>query len=93
MGAFAIILVVLSNDIMTVWLGAEFAQCSAPVLVLLAIGVLVNSLAQVPFALVQAAGRPDVTAKFHLAELVPYLSLMVQRRICWVGDTGGSCES
>ena len=32
-----------------------------------------NSLAQVPFALLQGVGRPDLTARFHLLELPCYL--------------------
>ena len=39
----------------------------------MAIGIFINSLAWVPFALVQGAGRPDLTAKLHLSELPLYL--------------------
>lgn len=55
------------------WLGPKFALESTRVLQWLAIGVLVNSMAQVAFTLVQGAGRPDVTAKLHLIELPLYL--------------------
>jgi len=55
------------------WLGTDFAQHSFRVLQWLALGVLVNSLAQIPFVLVQGAGRPDLTAKLHLIELPCYL--------------------
>lgn len=58
------------------WLGAEFAQNSTCVLQWLAVGVFINSLAQVAFALIQGAGRPDLTAKLHLIEL-PFYLLMV----------------
>ena len=56
------------------WLNAEFAQNSTLVLQWLAVGVLFNSLAQIPFVLLQSAGRPDITAKIHLIELL---------FICW----------
>jgi O-antigen/teichoic acid export membrane protein len=39
----------------------------------LSVGVLFNSLAQIPFVLLQGAGRPDITAKIHLLELPFYL--------------------
>jgi O-antigen/teichoic acid export membrane protein len=55
------------------WLNAEFEQNSTQVLQWLSVGVLFNSLAQIPFALLQGAGRPDVTAKIHLIELPCYL--------------------
>jgi O-antigen/teichoic acid export membrane protein len=55
------------------WLNAEFAQNSTHVLQWLAVGVLFNSLAQIPFVLLQGAGRPDITARIHLIELPCYL--------------------
>ena len=68
-----LLIVVLSREGLTFWIGPEFARNSAKVLQWLAIGVFLNSLAQVPFALIQGAGRPDLTAKLHLIELPFYL--------------------
>ena len=42
----------------------------------LAIGVFLNSLANVPFGLVQSVGRPDLTAKSHMIELPFYLFIL-----------------
>jgi O-antigen/teichoic acid export membrane protein len=69
-------LVAFAHEALSLWLGAEFGSKSTTVLQWLAVGVLINSLAQVPFALVQAAGRPDLTAKLHLIELPVYLVAM-----------------
>jgi O-antigen/teichoic acid export membrane protein len=66
---------VLGRSALGIWLGAAFAQKSTTVLQLLAIGIFVNSLAQVPFWQIQAANRPDLAAKVHLAELPCYLLL------------------
>jgi O-antigen/teichoic acid export membrane protein len=68
-----LMIIVLAQDGLRLWLGIEFAQNSFRVLQWLAVGVLVNSLAQVPFALLQGIGRPDLTAKLHLIELPVYL--------------------
>ena len=68
--------VALAQDGLKLWLGAEFAQHSYRVLQLLAIGVFINSLALVPFALLQGVGRPDVTATLHLIELPLYLGVL-----------------
>jgi len=68
-----LILIALGHDGLRLWLGSEFARHSAPVLQILAIGILINCVAFVPFALIQGAGRPDLTAKLHLAELPLYL--------------------
>jgi len=73
---FAFVTVALAPQGLNLWLGAEFAKKSAPVLQWLTAGVLMNGLAQVPFAQVQAAGRPDLTAKLHLLELPVYLVLL-----------------
>jgi O-antigen/teichoic acid export membrane protein len=65
--------VTLAPEGLSLWLGAEFAQQSTPVVRWLAVGVFLNALSQVPSALLQAIGRPDLTAKLHLVELPPYL--------------------
>ncbi|GAB6042975.1 flippase [Endothiovibrio diazotrophicus] len=61
---------------LALWLGGEFPQRSAGVVQWLALGVLLNGLANVPFALVQGAGRADLTARLHLLELPLYLPLL-----------------
>ncbi len=63
---------------LALWLGSEFAQRTSYVLPILALGVFGNGLAGVPFALIQAAGRPDLTAKLHLAEAPIYFAA------CWL---------
>ena len=68
--------VALAEDGLKLWLGAEFAQHSFRVLQFLAVGVFINSLAQVPFSLLQGVGRPDLTATLHLIELPLYLGLL-----------------
>jgi O-antigen/teichoic acid export membrane protein len=68
--------VALAQDGLKLWLGAEFAQQSFRVLQWLAVGVFINSLAYVPFAFLQGAGRPDLTAIVHLIELPLYLGLL-----------------
>lgn len=69
LGPTVIIVITLARDILQLWLGSAFAAESTLILQILAVGVLVNSLAHVPYSLIHALGRPDLTAKFHLAEL------------------------
>jgi O-antigen/teichoic acid export membrane protein len=75
---FPIILVIvtLANDGLRIWLGAEFANNSTDVLRWLAVGVFISSLAVLPWVLIQGAGRPDLTAKFHMIELTLYLPIL-----------------
>ncbi len=70
-------LVVLGPDLLTVWMGGGFARQTSVVLQILALGVLANGLAYVPYNMLQALGRPDLTGKFHLLELPPYIVLCV----------------
>ena len=75
---FPVVLVtmVFAGDGLRIWLDQEFALNGAAVLQWLAAGVLINSVAFIPFAFVQGAGRPDLTAKLHLAELPVYLLVL-----------------
>jgi len=55
------------------WLGPSLAEISAPVGRILLLGVWANGLALIPYVLLRGQGRPDLTAKFHLLELLPYI--------------------
>jgi O-antigen/teichoic acid export membrane protein len=70
-------LVVLGTDPLRLWMGPSFAEQASPVLKILAVGLLPNALAYVPYNLLQAAGRPDLTGKFHMLELPIYVVLCV----------------
>ena len=76
--------IVMAENGLRFWLGPEFAEHSTRVLQWLAAGVFINCLAQVPFALVQGVGRPDLTAKLHLMELPGYLLAL-----WWLSRTHG----
>ena len=65
--------IALAPEVLALWLGADFARQSTRVMQWLALGVLLNGLAQVPSALMQGVGRPDLTAQLHLVELPLYL--------------------
>ena len=75
---FPLMLVIMSfaYDGLELWLGTEFAENGFRILQWLTVGVFVNSLARVPFALIQGAGRPDIIAITHLLELPLYLVLL-----------------
>jgi len=72
-GVAVVVICLFAEEILQIWLGADFVRESTVVLRLLAVGVLVNSLAYAPFALLQGIGRPDLPAKFHLIELPIYI--------------------
>jgi O-antigen/teichoic acid export membrane protein len=71
-----LLIITFANKGMSLWLGVKFAENSTLILQLLAIGVLFNCLAYIPFAFLQGIGRPDITAKVNLIELPIYLLFM-----------------
>lgn len=73
----AFIVFTFAPEILRLWLGVAFAQRSTPVMRWLMAGILMNSIAQMPFAMIQGLGRSDLTAKVHLIEAPLYLVLLV----------------
>ena len=70
-------LVAAGDIVLDLWLGGDFAKNSTTVLQILAIGLLVSSTARVSGNVIQAAGRPDLTAKLFLIELPIYIGALV----------------
>lgn len=69
------VLVSFAPEILKVWMGSSFAQNAELVFEILSIAFLINSVAQLPFTAIQAAGRSDLTGKTHLVELPIYILL------------------
>jgi len=71
---------IFAKDGLALWINEEFSQNGYRVAQFLAIGVFINSFGHLSQALIQGYGRPDLTAKLHLAELgvyVPYLWFLI----------------
>lgn len=78
-----LIAMVFAKPLLTLWLGQKFALLTLPVFQILLVGVLANSAAHVPYALLQALGRSDLTAKIHLAELPVFVGLLLWAVSIW----------
>ncbi|CAM2785331.1 Membrane protein involved in the export of O-antigen and teichoic acid [Flavobacterium succinicans] len=61
---------------LTIWLGKNFAEHSWVIASILAIGLLFNSLAQVPHTAIQASGDVKITSIIHLSEFIFYIPLL-----------------
>ena len=68
-----LIFVTFAQEGLTLWLGDEFSIEGAIVLKWLIIGGLMSSFSYFPFAVLHAAGRPDLTAKVHFIEALIYI--------------------
>lgn len=64
--------ILFAPEILSWWVGPAFSAHSTLVLRWLAVGVFVNCMARLPYTMLQSAGRPDLTAKLHMMELLPY---------------------
>ncbi|MBM4168828.1 MAG: flippase [Ignavibacteria bacterium] len=82
-----LVLVAFSDVILTLWMGSDFSAQSAPVLKILAVGVLFNALAQIPVTVLLGIGRPDVPPKLLLIE-IPLMLLMLVLLIPRYGIVG-----
>lgn len=73
---FALFFAGFAEEILNLWLGGSFAASSSLVFQILILGLVFNSVAQVPFASIQASGNSKATALLHLIECLPYLVLL-----------------
>ena len=67
---------IFAASFLRLWIGHDFAVFSAPVAKILFVGAWWNGLAFIPYTLLQGQGRPDLTAKAHAAEVVPFVGLL-----------------
>jgi len=76
MGPLIVILILFSGNILQIWIGSEIAEKSMLPMQILAVGVLVVSLSNIPLMLLQGVGRPDIPTKFLLLETPIYILLL-----------------
>jgi O-antigen/teichoic acid export membrane protein len=82
------------------WAGPTYAAHSWAPLMILLVGGAANSMAHVPRTLLPALGRPDLVARIHIAQLIPYLVLgpflvssmgVVGAAVCWAARAIVEC--
>ncbi|HDI3270174.1 TPA: flippase [Vibrio cholerae] len=64
------------KNALLLWVGADFAENSWVVAVVLLIGITFNGIAQMPHALTQATGNTKGVAIVHLYEFIIYIPLL-----------------
>lgn len=72
-----VFLILYAPSILTVWMGADFAARATIPLRILALAVLVNVLSWPSYHLLHAAGRADLTARYHVIELVAHVPVSI----------------
>jgi len=68
--------VFLMQPFMRVWVGHSMSVLAVPVGRVLLVGFWINAFAIVPYARLQASGRPDLVTKVLLIEIPPYVAAL-----------------
>jgi O-antigen/teichoic acid export membrane protein len=89
MAPVTLVLLLVTEPGLRLWLGPDFAMHSVRPAQILLGGMLVNAAAQVPYAVLQGVGRPDLTARIHLIEL-PLYALGLWMGVTRFGITGAA---
>ncbi len=74
--ALCITLVLLYRPVASHFISSNFSNSTFYAFSIISVGIIVNSVALVPYTLLHALGMPRVTASFHLLELVVYLPVL-----------------
>lgn len=77
MGIVSIGLIIFSYLGLKLWINENFAMQSWKIVCVLAIGLVFNSLSQVPYALIQAKGDVKLTTTLHVIEFILYVPLLL----------------
>jgi O-antigen/teichoic acid export membrane protein len=81
--------IILAGPFLGLWIGGNFAAAAAPVAAILLVGAWANGVAFIPYTLLQSQGRPDLTAKIHACEVLPFLG-SVWLLTTWFGLPGAA---
>jgi O-antigen/teichoic acid export membrane protein len=82
-------LAALAPELLAAWMGDQFAAEGAAALRWLVFGLMVSGLAKIPAVTLAAHGRPDMTAKLHILEVLPFVAIALIL-IPWLGVVGAA---
>ena len=71
----AAFLVIFGRPFLALWIGADFAQRSAKILIILIFSGLINAVAAPSINILQGMGKPQIPALFHVIETVIHIPL------------------
>jgi O-antigen/teichoic acid export membrane protein len=76
MTPMVVLAVLVLHPFMTLWVGKDLASIASPLGEIMLLGLLANSVAQIPSFLLQGKGRPGVVSRLQLIEFVPFLAAL-----------------
>lgn len=63
----------LAHPILELWISPDFANAALPIILILSVGIWLNSIATIPYTFLHGVGSTKSTALIHLFELGIYL--------------------
>ena len=73
MGLLCSTLIIFSKEILSLWLGSDFAEKSSVILRILSIGVFFSSLAWINGTLLQGISHPEIVSIIHIIQVPVYI--------------------
>ncbi|WP_167428012.1 flippase [Achromobacter mucicolens] len=67
---------IFAKELLTLWVGEPFALQSYVLLQVFSAGMFITCIAQIPFTVIQGAGRSHLTAVIHLIEVPLFLAAL-----------------
>jgi O-antigen/teichoic acid export membrane protein len=75
--------IVLAPTFFRYWMGADFAADAGPIAQILFLGAWMGGVSFIAYTLLQGQGRPDLTGKLHIAQLLPFLGILWFLTMIW----------
>lgn len=79
----AILTMIFVGPFLSLWISPQFAKTASPIAEILIVGVVINSMAHLPYVYLTAKGRPDIVAKFHAVEIIPFIAILLLSIHLW----------
>jgi O-antigen/teichoic acid export membrane protein len=77
MGAVILFIIYYADLGLTLWLGNEYAANSLPIVYIIAIGIFINSIGQIPYTFIQASGDARSTTLINIYVLIIYIPMSI----------------
>lgn len=76
MGALCGMAALTIYPVLSIWITPEFASKAYPIALIILVGAFINGIATVSYTFLHAIGKTKLTAEFHIAELLIYVTMI-----------------
>jgi hypothetical protein len=80
---------ILAYPVFSIWISPDFASQALPIVLILSVGIWLNSMASIPYTFLHGAGSTQITALIHIFELGIYF-VVLYILVKWIGLPGAA---